>query len=393
MPPTKNLILEDFRTKLELLKHIEEMLKQDPDYEVFVPMVYYKTKRYTNLEIMPKFVFNNKYISNRGRVITKNSLERVNKIWRKGRNGPLKVTIQENGKGVELELLRALASTFIPISSDEIIEDGAAVDPVCLDGDFDNLSLRNIGWVNYSSSYIPNFLKKVEETPYEIENLKQYEGEEVFKPLSYIGLGWGLNKPLNFTTNLYWVGNKGTVWSFVNKRRPFMMSPTLNKDKYPTVRVSLGDGKSVNLPIHRILACTFIPVIGFEMETESLTVNHLDGNKSNYELKNLEWTTQQENSDHAFATGLSKNKPIKGTFIEGPLVGQSFILIGGKDQIKNGFSPGNVCNVIKGKRKYHKGCTFCFATDEEVATLPRADRLAKSAARNPTEVDTEYSIK
>lgn len=38
-----------------------------------------------------------------------------------------------------------------------------------------------------------------------------------------------------------------------------------------------------------------------------LVVNHKDGNKLNAKLNNLEWNTHQENSIHAYSTGLNKN--------------------------------------------------------------------------------------
>ena len=41
-----------------------------------------------------------------------------------------------------------------------------------------------------------------------------------------------------------------------------------------------------------------------------LEVNHIDGNKKNNSLSNLEWVTSSENKLHAFAKGL--NKPRRG---------------------------------------------------------------------------------
>lgn len=39
-------------------------------------------------------------------------------------------------------------------------------------------------------------------------------------------------------------------------------------------------------------------------------VNHIDGNKTNYQLSNLEWNTKSEDLAHAYRTGL--RQPVKG---------------------------------------------------------------------------------
>lgn len=70
---------------------------------------------------------------------------------------------------------------------------------------------------------------------------------------------------------------------------------SLGKDNY--YLVVLSDGK--NHFVHRLMAKTFLP------GPEKVHVNHIDGNKQNNTLSNLEWATSQENAQHAVATGLT----------------------------------------------------------------------------------------
>lgn len=61
--------------------------------------------------------------------------------------------------------------------------------------------------------------------------------------------------------------------------------------------------KAQNLLVHRMVAIAFIP--NPEMKR---TVNHIDGNKSNNNIANLEWNTYRENLLHARTSGLKPNK-------------------------------------------------------------------------------------
>lgn len=53
--------------------------------------------------------------------------------------------------------------------------------------------------------------------------------------------------------------------------------------------------------VHRLLAQAFIPNPDGRPQ-----VNHIDGNKANNSLANLEWVTQSENQLHAYRAGLQR---------------------------------------------------------------------------------------
>ena len=68
-----------------------------------------------------------------------------------------------------------------------------------------------------------------------------------------------------------------------------------------TIRPTGRKGKAIRFRIHRILAETFVPNLDNKPE-----VNHIDGNKLNNSLNNLEWCTGSENMQHAAKNNLIK---------------------------------------------------------------------------------------
>ena len=60
------------------------------------------------------------------------------------------------------------------------------------------------------------------------------------------------------------------------------------------------DHKRNYVCVHRLVAEAFIP-----NDNKKPFINHIDGDKSNNNVGNLEWVTQRENVDHAIKAGLS----------------------------------------------------------------------------------------
>jgi hypothetical protein len=73
-------------------------------------------------------------------------------------------------------------------------------------------------------------------------------------------------------------------------------------DGYRQIKLK-AKNKIVSISIHRLVALLFIS----NPENKSY-VNHIDGNRENNKITNLEWTTPSENSQHAHDTMLNKSK-------------------------------------------------------------------------------------
>ena len=129
--------------------------------------------------------------------------------------------------------------------------------------------------------------------------VKEYVGDETFKPVCGFG-------------GFYQVSNKGTVRSCSNtvvrsNDRPYkvpvkiLSSHVSSKDGYARVVLYKRGQKSTHL-VHRLVAQSFIP-----NPLNKGDVNHVDGDKQNNNMNNLEWATRQENINHAFVVGLRKS--------------------------------------------------------------------------------------
>lgn len=96
---------------------------------------------------------------------------------------------------------------------------------------------------------------------------------------------------------MYTLHKDGKIYSRYTGR---FLHPTVDATGYPTVVLVNKSGK-FKKSIHRLLAEHYLP-----NPENKPQVNHKDGNKTNYTLDNLEWSTAKENSKHAIETGLTK---------------------------------------------------------------------------------------
>lgn len=106
---------------------------------------------------------------------------------------------------------------------------------------------------------------------------------------------------------LYQVSNNGRVRSLARNSTKGKILCQAVKRGYSHVCLS-KDNKKKHFAVHRLVALAFIPNPSKKPE-----VNHIDGNRSNNNIANLEWVTRAENELHAYRTlGKAPNRPWEG---------------------------------------------------------------------------------
>ena len=96
----------------------------------------------------------------------------------------------------------------------------------------------------------------------------------------------------------------------IDNRKGKQLKPKIDKYGYKTIVIT-KDGIRKNYTIHRLVALAFIP-----NPQNKKTINHINGNKLDNRVENLEWATEKENQLHKWNNGLANyNRNEMGRFV------------------------------------------------------------------------------
>jgi hypothetical protein len=141
--------------------------------------------------------------------------------------------------------------------------------------------------------------------------------------------------------NLYEVNELGEVR---NKKTKALLTGDINNGGY--YRVCLYYGKPKKYFRHRLVAELFL-----DNPNNYTEVNHIDGNKANNNVNNLEWVDRTKNEREARRTGLKEYKPYYVIWDNGERQEFEFAI-----ELANilGVTDSSIRNYLKGRTQGYK---------------------------------------
>jgi hypothetical protein len=168
----------------------------------------------------------------------------------------------------------------------------------------------------------------------------------------------------------YFISADGIVYSVMQSNKAFLsggmyrVAPKEHNRGYWEVGLFYTDhnGKRNRkwIRVHRLVADAFIPkplpTYDDNGDTIPLEVNHINGNKKDNRVENLEWVTRIENITHAYVVLGRENvtRPIYYDKVKYNSIKECAVV--------NGFSHHSLCATLSQGKKVFKGKSIRYAT-------------------------------
>jgi len=179
----------------------------------------------------------------------------------------------------------------------------------------------------------------------------------------------------------YCVDKSGKVYSLKSNR---FLKPQQQRTGYYTVSLR-NDTEVKTVSLHRVVALAFI-----ENPEGKPQVNHINGDKSDNSVCNLEWMTPKENVQHAYDTGLARGTRNPDRFLSDDVAHGVCILI--QDSWRNkdiaesfGIPQQIVADIRWGKSYQEISCEYDFGNtlpSRRKIEIPKLIRICELLSEN-----------
>lgn len=170
-------------------------------------------------------------------------------------------------------------------------------------------------------------------------------------------------KPIDGYNGRYEVSNMGRIKSYAeNAQDGKLIYGVITKLGYHNIRLYDGKGGFKTFPVHRLVALAFLPN-PFNLSE----VNHIDENKRNNRVENLEWCSRDYNVNFGM-----RNKKTSIALLRNEYTSKKVYSIDGSGRIdyydsigeaerQTGCSHSNIVRTLKGRTSHcgHRQWFYC----------------------------------
>lgn len=159
------------------------------------------------------------------------------------------------------------------------------------------------------------------------------------------------------------VSSDGRIRSLL-RGEPRVLKAQKDSKGYLRIRVTI-DRVKITYKVHREVAKAFLP------NPENLPqVNHIDGDKTNNDISNLEWVSNRDNCHHAIESGLW-HSVVEGAKRENdrrkiPVIAMrdgETLSFPSVSEAERHFHSRHVSDVLKGKRHHIQGWVLAYGRE------------------------------
>jgi hypothetical protein len=160
--------------------------------------------------------------------------------------------------------------------------------------------------------------------------------------------------------------NKGDILMLPYQTKSYtynggLVLPSFDRNAYLQVRLRIDTNIHITKKVHRLIASAFLDDYSHDAE-----VNHINGDKQDNRVQNLEMVTHLENMRHAkntlniaFQSAGKQNSNYRGAVIGTHKKNGQKIRLEGKEEMKKfGFSPNCIYDCLAGRQASHKCYTW-----------------------------------